>query len=121
MTAANVKAGQSPPEGFSLDKAAESGTFAGVTDGRGRKQRTSTPHFSVFSFPEMPSNRARMSEPLHAEVQGPILTGFGKRPLLQPAHQVLQLTGMRARTWGKRKSKFSEMFDNIVGSTYSFA
>ena len=72
------------------------------------------PAFSVSFFPEMLSNRAAISPYLHALVRGPSLTGLGKRPLLQPAHQELRLTGMRARTWGKRKSEFSEMFDNMT-------
>jgi hypothetical protein len=56
---------------------------------------------------EIFSRVARMSEPLHADVRGPILTGFGKRPLLHPAHHVLRLTGMSARTCGKRSKLFS--------------
>jgi hypothetical protein len=37
-------------------------------------------------------------------VRGPSLTGFGKRPLLTPDHQVEGQTGTKAKTCGKRSS-----------------
>lgn len=39
------------------------------------------------------STRDRMSEARHALARGPICTGFGYRPDLTPAHQVLRPTG----------------------------
>jgi len=54
---------------------------------------------------------AIISAPLHADVLALILTGRGKRPLLQPAHQALRLTGMTARTSGKRNNESSVMCD----------
>jgi hypothetical protein len=43
-------------------------------------------------------------------VRGVSLTGLGKRPDLQPSHQVLLLTGTMARTCGRRRKPEVGMF-----------
>jgi hypothetical protein len=76
------------------------------TDGMRKENAFGRDHFPASPLVIF-SKTARISEPRHAEVRGPILTGFGKRPLLHPAHHALLLTGMRARTCGKRSNEFS--------------
>jgi hypothetical protein len=77
MTAVNVKAGQSPPEGFSLDKAAESGTFAGMTGGR----TGFTASFSRFSVGDFFQNRENVRTFPRGSA-GADFDRFGKAPAL---------------------------------------
>jgi hypothetical protein len=77
-----------------------------LRDKMGKENASTCDHFPASPLVIF-SRTARMSEPFHADVRGPILTGFGKRPLLHPAHHALLLTGMRARTCGKRSNEFS--------------
>jgi hypothetical protein len=74
--------------------------------GLGKQNRIVHDHFPASPLVIF-SNTARISEPFHADVRGPILTGLGKRPLLHPAHHALLLTGMMVRTCGKRSNEFS--------------
>lgn len=55
-----------------------------------------------------------MSEERHAVVRGPSFTGLGKRPSLQPCHQALLLTGMIAKTCGRRRKVVSVKIEDIV-------
>ncbi len=57
--------------------------------------------------------RFRISSTLHAVIRGPSFIGWGKRPDLTPAHQVLFDTGMIAGIGGS-VFELPIMFDNLT-------
>ena len=56
---------------------------------------------------------ACISSAFQAVEFGPIFTGFGYLPILQPSHHVLLLTGIRARTCGNLKKPRGCVFVSI--------
>ena len=60
------------------------------------------------------STRARISSALQAVVRGPSFTGLGKHPVRHPSHHVLLLTGIRARTWDRRRNPVLGMMVDIT-------